>query len=126
NSQAKFDYNGLLTPVRNMVLGGPGSSGGSGAIGIEVVTGFFAGENIHSEGISNAIVIRNSVVSNGCINIRNVIGGAGTDYPILLDSAVDNNTVLLESIYPNGATVTVRDQPTPNNVTGNIVQQVLF
>ncbi|MCK1322768.1 hypothetical protein IVA94_18075 [Bradyrhizobium sp. 156] len=127
NSQIKLAYGGLLSPIKNIVLGGPGPAiAGSSAIGIEIMSGFFAGENIHSEHISNAIVIRNPTLFDGCVNMRNVLGGAGTDYLISIDSSVDNNTVLLESVYPNGATVTVRDQPASNNVTGNIVAQVLF
>jgi hypothetical protein len=45
---------------------------------------------------------------------------------IWITSQTDNNTVVLEACYPNGATNTVKDDPGASVVTGNIRMPTLF
>lgn len=128
NAQITLNYGGLLSPIREVVMGCPGNAYvGPNAIGLEITGGFVAGDMIHPDvGIPTGIRINNATVNDGMVILRNVIGASNVDRLIWIDSGVDNNTVLLEGIYPNGAVVTVKDDPGAANVTGNILAQQVF
>lgn len=128
NSQIKLGYGGLLSPIRDIVMGCPGNAySGPSAVGLEITGGFIAADGIHPDaGIPTGIRINSVDVNQGMVILRNVEGASNIDRLIWIDSAVDNNTVLLEGIYPNGAVVTVKDDPGAANVTGNILAQQVF
>lgn len=121
NSQIKLNYAGLLTNIRNIVMGGPGPSGGAAARGLEILGGNVIGENIHAEGISDGIVISIPTENEGTVQLRNVNGNPFTTNLIHIDSVTDNNTVVVSSIFGNGSTVTIKDDPGAASVTGNII-----
>jgi VCBS repeat-containing protein len=126
NSQILFNYAGLLMPCRNIVMAGPGTSGGAAAVGMEILGGFVVGENIHPEGIATGIKVDIANENLGNVNFRGIFGGNSMDQMIWLTSVVDNNSIVLEACYPNGATVTVKDDPAAGTVTGNIRMPTLF
>lgn len=117
----KLAYDGLMTRVRNVVCAGNLAITGSGGIGIQIENGFFYGDNIHIEGIATGIYVKTPTANNGYTSLKSVLGGAGMTTLITLDAAVDQNTVLLEGIYPNGATNTVNDLPGATTISGNIL-----
>lgn len=121
NSQIKLNYAGLLTNIRNIVMGGPGPSGGAAARGLEILGGNVIGENIHAEGISDGIVISIPTENEGTVQLRNVNGNPATTNLIHIDSVTDNNTVVVSSIFGNGSTVTIKDDPGAASVTGNVI-----
>lgn len=122
NSQIKLNYAGLLTSIRNIVMGGPGATGGAGAIGLQILGGNVIGETIHSEGIATGIIITIPSVNEGTVQLRNVNGNPTTTNLIHIDAVTDNNTVVLSSIFGNGSTATILDDPAGGTTTaGNII-----
>ncbi|MGY3036182.1 hypothetical protein ACVIIV_005352 [Bradyrhizobium sp. USDA 4354] len=111
NSQIKLNYDGLSTICKNLVVQGPGASGGAAALGIEITGGFVSGSDIHVEGVATGVRVNTLTANNGYTSLRNVVGGAGVTNLVYIDAAVDNNTVMLQEIYSNGSTNTVNDVP---------------
>ncbi len=127
NSQIRFDYAGLITPIRNVVMGGPGPAiGGAAAVGMEIISGFVNGENIHGEQIATGIRIATTDVNQGATHLKICLGGLGMSKHIHITSVVDSGTIVLEGCYPNGASVNVRDDRNNSNILGNIIQPTVF
>lgn len=129
NSQIYFNYAGLLTPISDIVMAGPGRAiGGAGAKGMEIAGGFVTGRDIHAEGLATGIYIDIVNENSGNAKLSGVIGGAAMDQLIWITNQTDDNTIMLDAIYPNSADHTVKDEPAGVGVfvNGNIHLPTLF
>lgn len=113
-----FNYDGLQTPLQHVVAQGPGASGGAGAIGIEIASGFVYMFNFHCEGIATCVNISTATANNGYTILQNGIGGSAMTDFIKIQAAVDANTVTVQGMYPNGATNAIDNRGVP--VVGNV------
>jgi hypothetical protein len=121
-----FNYAGLLSAMRRVVINGSATHGGA-SIGIQIDGGLVHLTDSHVENYGTGILDNVRNINNGLVLITNFIGSGGVmSACVRIDNAATATPhLLLQGIMPNGAPVTVTDgRSGGTNITGNILAAV--
>jgi glutamine amidotransferase-like uncharacterized protein len=119
NSSIYLNYAGLLSPLRNLVVQGPGAPGGAASVGIQVVGGNVVIDGLHVEGIATGVRNEITNVNNGTLEIRNANGHSTVTNLIQITAGAASGSTYVSRIFPASSAKTVDNKGTP--VTGNIL-----
>lgn len=123
NPSAYFNYGGLQGRLNNLVVQGPGASGGA-SVGLSISGGFLDIRGYHTEGIATAVDLNTTSVNTGTLTMMNVSGSASVTDLIKIEAGAASNITYLQGVYANGSTHTVNNKGV--NTTGNVFTWTQF
>lgn len=108
NPQIILNYAGpLLTPLKSIVVQGPDA--GAASVGILIQGGRCRLEDVHVEHVAQGIVVSVASLNAGWVIMQNIIGGAGMDALVHMDSLAANNVLYYSALDSNSATLAIKD-----------------
>jgi hypothetical protein len=121
NPGAYFNYGGLLTPIRRVVLQGASSAG---SVAMNIAGGHVHIQDSHVEGVPTGFDINSTSVNSGIISISNCFGGSGVTDFIKIEAGAASNITYVSALLSNGSTNIVNNKGALT--TGNIVDWTKF
>jgi hypothetical protein len=121
NPGAYFNYGGLLTPIRRVVLQGASSAG---SVAMNIAGGHVHIQDSHVEGVPTGFDINSTSVNSGIISISNCFGGSGVTDFIKIEAGAASNITYVSALLSNGSTNIVNNKGVLT--TGNIVDWTKF
>jgi hypothetical protein len=121
NPGAYFNYGGLLTPIRRVVLQGASSAG---SVAMNIAGGHVHIQDSHVEGVPTGFDINSTSVNSGIISISNCFGGSGVTDFIKIEAGAAANITYVSALLSNGSTNIMNNKGALT--VGNIVDWTKF